>query len=85
MRFSQISPEKSRAVSRVVVDRLRNKRSKEQVCPGGDMTVGTARLAGSGATGEIDTRNVGGSARGYLKRLIVGIFRGGQFRRRAVW
>ena len=49
------------------------------------MTVGTASLAGSGAAGEIDTRNVGGSACGYLKRLIVGVFRGAQFRRRAVW
>jgi hypothetical protein len=67
-----------------VVDRLRNKRAKEQGCPGGDTTLGTARLAGSGATGEIDSRNVGGSAGGYLKRLIVGILRGGQFRRRAV-
>ena len=52
------------------------------------LAVGTARgergPANSGATGEIHARNIARSAGGYLKGLVIGIFRGAQLRRRAV-
>jgi len=52
------------------------------------LAVGTASgergPASSGATGEINARNIGRGAGGYLQGLAVDIFRGAQFWRRAV-